>query len=638
MTGTFSLIKGAVSWFILDENSVHINRVELGGGSRVLFTRFSSAAITVDTISDDGSGQLFIPPSHSLEITNQLSSCLVTFRSSVLAFSKQDGKFVTIDRSLHVYGELNLTSFPNIRIGRFGGSFIMQPGSQPTRLQFSNFVVDNSIGYEVKLVQNQKPKVMDVSGGQFALGNKANFRSVDPLTLSARDVVINGVFEVENLTDADWDSFLVGDQGKMNVEVTSNLFRVAKVTINGQVQLLTTNITIRSASVVLGSRSSLVLSNVTGYIDRLDISGSLTVRGSLDLYDRSGTASTSIAIRSGGTVKILNNVDVYERRSGLSHIRASTLDIDGQFLAGDVSAVGGWSRLNVMLNGSMVAEFHDELRVDSLHIMGGFQVENPVSVRGFTTRLTGIIFISSTGTFILNSGKRSGSSLIRASTVEIDGRFDAGVLSVAPFWRELVVTGTFNFLPSESFNISTTTVNGTMRTLKPFGRDLPLIGDSLTVNSGGLLSINFQQSLDNISSGSSPSLIQMDKVFIGGRLEAGSIDMYAKQLTVSTSGLITVDWGGYVGGQGPGAGSSSSSGGSGASHGGRGGQADGTTCHKLPYGSIYMNGSWGSGGGYGNREYAGGRGGGKVYFEIESSVKLDGTIQASGEEGKVRLD
>jgi hypothetical protein len=57
------------------------------------------------------------------------------------------------------------------------------------------------------------------------------------------------------------------------------------------------------------------------------------------------------------------------------------------------------------------------------------------------------------------------------------------------------------------------------------------------------------------------------------------------------------------------------------------------SCHRLPYGSIYSRGTWGSGGGHvGNM---GGRGGGKVYLEIQQRVQLDGKIQSLGEPGKV---
>ena len=149
--------------------------------------------------------------------------------------------------------------------------------------------------------------------------------------------------------------------------------------------------------------------------------------------------------------------------------------------------------------------------------------------------------------------------------------------------------------------------------------------------------MNFKRKLTDLSSGSPPSTIRMNTVSIGGRLEAGSLEVFAGRMEVSASGIVTANWGGYVGAEGPGAGSLSHSGGSGASHGGRGGRGRGTTCHNLPYGSIYLKGTWGSGGGGGYRGYRGGRGGGKVFLEIESSLKLDGTIQASGEAGKVRL-
>ena len=908
------LATGAVSWFILENDFIHIDLVELSGNSRVLFTSSSPSAVTVDTISDDGSGQLFVSPLQSLSVTTRLSPCLVMFQSSVLEFRNNSRAEVVFERSLHIYGQINFTYAPSMRIGSYGGSFVMQPGSKPTHLKFANFVVENSAGYEVKLLQNNATKVMNVSGGKFTVGNNANFYSVSPLTLIADDVVINGRLNAATLTHTGWSSLSVGSRGFLNTEIMDGLFRISNVDINGQVQLSNPNIVIISSSLSLGSRATLALQNTTGYIDCINTYGSLTVTGTLDFYDVQGTDNSAITIQSGGSMKIVK-AGGSERKYNVSFIRASTVDISGHFLPGVISAVKGWNSLRVMTGGLMNVEFLDELRTNSIQVWGNLRIENAVSIRGLTGNKTTNISISSRGTMILNSEKTSGTSYIRASLIEvngtflpdivsspegwdfltvgphgsvtidlvnelrtdfikvsgnlqfvkavsvrglteqrtrniaihdrgvitlnalktseissirasavdIDGRFYAGVvstaegwnhlnigskgimtvdfrhqfhvnriyvsgyleiakevsilgfnssrtqevvvdrggvlklmssiyhvtcskhnvfsvfqvhhlfvkgllqagslsvedgldsivigdsgdfqfypignfsfdifnvngkmtsfgdvvlqgktnssihhvefgsqaiavlkrcfshsqikangvtvngqlstdlLSVAPYWNELLVTGTFNFLPEESFNITKMTITGTMRTLKPF--HLPLVGNVLTVSSSGLLSINFQQSLDNPTSGSYPSTIRMrDAVSISGRLEAGSVNVFTKDLTVSTSGHVTVDWGGYASSQGPGGGSPSSSGGSGGSHGGRGGRGSGTLCHRLPYGSIYVSGSWGSGGGQGYGGNQGGRGGGQIYLKIENNVQLDGTIQTLGQSGMV---
>ena len=80
-------------------------------------------------------------------------------------------------------------------------------------------------------------------------------------------------------------------------------------------------------------------------------------------------------------------------------------------------------------------------------------------------------------------------------------------------------------------------------------------------------------------------------------------------------------------------------GGSGASHGGRGGRggirSPFTLCSNLPYGSIYDEGTWGSGGGAGSSPGTGGRGGGIIYLNINRKLTLDGQMVLSGEAGKV---
>lgn len=227
-------------------------------------------------------------------------------------------------------------------------------------------------------------------------------------------------------------------------------------------------------------------------------------------------------------------------------------------------------------------------------------------------------------------------SRIVADRVTVAGRLVTDLLTIGSNWKELTVTatGTFEFMPADTFNITKTVISGNWRSIKSFSDDKPLQGNTLVVNQGGVISLNYQQKLEDPTSGSIPSIIEMaTSIAIHGHFEAGSVSMITNDLTVSTNGRLSVDWGGYASGQGPGAGSAASAGSSGASHAGRGGKGAGVSCHKLPYGSIYTKGSWGSGGGHtGN---LGGRGGGKVHLEVRQSVQLDGGIQASGEPGKV---
>lgn len=74
-----------------------------------------------------------------------------------------------------------------------------------------------------------------------------------------------------------------------------------------------------------------------------------------------------------------------------------------------------------------------------------------------------------------------------------------------------------------------------------------------------------------------------------------------------------------------------SNGASGASHAGRGGSGYSLAPAALPYGTIYSESTWGSGGGShtinGNN---GGRGGGIIHIYVTQSIEISGVLKANG--------
>lgn len=563
----------------------------------------------------------------------------------------------------------------------------MQPGSEPrTRLQFSNFNISaSSEGYEVKLLQNRDPKILDVSGGSFTVGHNATFYSADSLTLLARDVIIDGAFNVTNVTrmrnltarvDFLRISGTFGVAGSLelhvdNLEIIGSLEIEDIVSIRGRTAKRTATIFVNTmGSLTMNSRNSPGVSSVrasvvevngtfaAGIIStaeewnilrvlskgrmNMDVRGefkvnSLLVSGNLEFKNKVSIVSSTLTIYKDGSLKLTSgayNVSC-SRKDVFSEIRADRILVDGLLQAGPLSVGDGINIFKVGPSGDFQFYPVGSFSFDSFTVDGKMSSFGDVVLQGKTNDTLQHAKIGANAKVVLK--RCFGRSQIKAERVTVAGVLSTDLLSIAPYWRELLVLGTFDFLPSEPFNITTTTISGIMRTIKPFSRDTSLLGDSLTILPTGVLHMNFKRKLTDFSSGSPPSTIRMNTLSVGGRLETGSLEVFAGRMEVSASGIVTANWGGYVGAEGPGAGSLSHSGGSGASHGGRGGRGRGTTCHNLPYGSIYLKGTWGSGGGGGYRGYRGGRGGGKVFLEIESSLKLDGTIQASGEAGKVRL-
>jgi hypothetical protein len=1073
----YLFVEGAVTWFILEKKRIHLDTIDLRGSSRVLIVSPTSMHVSVNSILSDSSGQVFIAPSQSISISTQLSPCLVAFNSSVLAFGNKTGSDVAIQRTLHVYGKLDLSNTPSVEIGRDGGSFIMHPGSSPNKLDFKNFVIKDGLGYQVNLLQNGEIKVMNIAGGKFTMGTGSSFNSSAQLTLLSDDVIINGVMTAPTLTSAVWNSLSVRLQGSLDTKVLSNIFKVNDVSVHGSLSIRNANMSMNVNSLdvsgtlilagvvklfdqngasnvnitviergmfkILGKSSSsgsnfseigageidvfgqflagivtpsggwnrlrvlqggsmvvqfnehlqidtieisgnlqvLRVANISGLTrartgtinianggmftlnsqkdtgisiirasnvevngtflggrvipaegwdrisvgfqgiltfeltdelrtDEIVVSGNLEVANNVSIRGYTRERINKVLVNAGGSLilnsqkvgtsylrisnveingqffagkvstvegwnrlavqpqgnmninligeflvddlevsgilEITNNVSIRgyakqrtsrvvinvggsltlnSRKNGTSYLRMSIVEINGQFLIGDASTVEGWDHLMVKPKGIMKIKFTSDFQVDRLEVSGNMEIENSVIIRGFSENRTRDLVINNGGSITLDSQKTSGVSIIRVYNVTINGQFLAGTVSpgqgwnlfsiglqgsmtiafhdklrvdnviisgnlvvsnevkirgysnietlefkletgssvklmaesynvscgektvyselqvlqlsikgifhagplsihdgindfsisntgnfqfypvgefwfnhfnvngrmtsyrdgifegrhnlpiphaqfgpnsdvvikkcfknsriianivtvagkvmtdlldIGENWQKLTVTGTFEFLPADTFNISKTVINGTWRSIKPFRASIPLLGNTLVVNLGGVMTLNYQQKLEDPTLGSIPSTIRMTaSIAIHGRFEAGSVNMFSDDLKISTHGLLTVDWGGYASGQGPGAGSASTSGSSGASHGGRGGKGAGISCYRLPYGSIYTRGIWGSGGGHAGN--LGGRGGGKVYLEIQQRVHLDGRVQSSGEPGKVSL-
>ena len=98
---------------------------------------------------------------------------------------------------------------------------------------------------------------------------------------------------------------------------------------------------------------------------------------------------------------------------------------------------------------------------------------------------------------------------------------------------------------------------------------------------------------------------------------------------------MTADYRGYGSQSGPGAGkrqTSFNTGAGGGGHGGRGGRGSAAFQASYSYDSMYEPTEYGSGGGDG-LHVVGGRGGGRIVFEISEMLRLEGRVQANGEPG-----
>ena len=589
-----------------------------------------------------------------------------------------DGRFSTGKASVvEGWDRLDVQSHGNMNI-YFIGEFLVDYLEVSGTLQVTNNVTIR--GY----TKERTGKVVVNSGALLKLNSQKS--GISYLRMSI--VEINGQFLIGDASTVEgWDRLFIKPQGIVKIKFTSDF-----------------------------------------QIDRVEVSGNLEVENTMIVRGFSENRTRDLIVNSGGSITLDS-----QKTSKVSVLHVYNVSINGRFQAETVSAGKGWNIFTVGSAGSMTVKFHNALHVDNVIISGSLVVSNEVKMLGFSYFKTSEFKLESgssvklmAGSYNVNCGEKKAYSELQVVQLSINGLFQASALSVhdgiddfsilpdgnfqfypvrefwfnhfnvngkmtsyrdiiiegrhnlpishAQFgpravvllkrcfndsrivadrvtvagrlvtdlltigsnWKELTVTatGTFEFMPADTFNITKTVISGNWRSIKSFSDDKPLQGNTLVVNQGGVISLNYQQKLEDPTSGSIPSIIEMaTSIAIHGRFEAGSVSMITNDLTVSINGRLSVDWGGYASGKGPGAGSAASAGSSGASHAGRGGKGAGVSCHKLPYGSIYTKGSWGSGGGHtGN---LGGRGGGKVHLEVRQGVQLDGGIQASGEPGKV---
>lgn len=96
---------------------------------------------------------------------------------------------------------------------------------------------------------------------------------------------------------------------------------------------------------------------------------------------------------------------------------------------------------------------------------------------------------------------------------------------------------------------------------------------------------------------------------------------------------MSADYRGHDSDQGPARGAAATSyvtGPSGGGHGGRGGRGTAGLGTASSYGSLYVPGTWGSGGGS-NSLHRGGRGGGILLIVVKRMFRLEGRVHANGE-------
>ncbi|KAK3724602.1 hypothetical protein QZH41_005193 [Actinostola sp. cb2023] len=106
--------------------------------------------------------------------------------------------------------------------------------------------------------------------------------------------------------------------------------------------------------------------------------------------------------------------------------------------------------------------------------------------------------------------------------------------------------------------------------------------------------------------------------------------LYSAYSWIESKGMLILDGKGFGPEEGPGKGTTASDIGSGAGHGGDGGKTD-SSRGGLPYNSVYTPHMFGSGGG--NGKGVGGRGGGKLFWDVGQHLEINGLLANRGTNG-----
>ena len=117
---------------------------------------------------------------------------------------------------------------------------------------------------------------------------------------------------------------------------------------------------------------------------------------------------------------------------------------------------------------------------------------------------------------------------------------------------------------------------------------------------------------------------------VSGQWAGVGVSIQAGTVTVAAGGTISADGQGYIGGQGPGAGTDSPSWlGGGGGYGGNGADSTVGASGGGAYGSVLLPSDLGSGSGNGAWGL-GGSGGGAIELSVAQTLTLNGTITADG--------
>ena len=590
----------------------------------------------------------------ALNIKGNSSVSYVSMNDVTITGSFDPGILSLLDgwRSLRIerYGQLRFFPEGDVRLDTFYsngyveiGEAVYIRGRDPavtSNLKFGELIIASSGRLRLLNYDTHSPEscrwVLSISGSRFTLSDNSNMDVNCPLNLtgdnmnigrnaalnikgnssvsyvSMNDVTITGSFDPGILSLLDgWRSLRIERYGRLRFFPEGDV-RLDTFYTNGNVQI--------EGAVYIRGRDPAVTKTIE--------------------IDRYGNVQFDLSLSPESSIFVHNHSQEYSSHgkhslNGTSIVHADIVVVRGTWLPGKLRIEPGWKDLTVEPGGTFYFNPVGVYNLDKFYVDGNVKSLNAVEMAGLSQERIPQCDVGFSGVVLIDSADLT---IIRCQSVVISGTLRVGNLFLGFRWDSLHVNGSngkFYFETSEQLNINHTRVSGLMQTGSAVGPSVPMAGESVTIETSGTISINYQGYPSTIIDGAINSTFYVTNVQVDGLFRLGSLYLVTDNFRVGTRGRVTVNGGGALGGMGPGAGNPHSSGGSGASYGGRGGRGAYTRSLIQSYGDIFSPGGWGSGGGNGSGGTGGGRGGGRILLEVSQSLHVDGTIQMDGLSGQV---
>ena len=592
--------------------------------------------LTVDNITDDNTGHVYLLPSMQLQVNSLMSPCARIFHGAELILSDIKPS-VSLERTVDIYGALTISGTPSVFIGTEQGVVTMHPGSSPSNLKFGELIIASSGRLRLLNYDRQSPEscrwVVSTSASRFTMSDSSKMDVNCPFNLTG-------------------DQMNIGRGAALNINGNSSVSHVSMndVTIAGTfdpgiLSLLEGWKSLRIQR--YGHLKFFPYGDVR--LDTLYSNGNFHIEGAVYIRGRDPAVTRTIEIGQYGNVQFdlalsSNSLTFVQNQSqeygphgklslnGTSLVHADIVVVNGTWLPKKLQIEPGWKELTVEHGGTFHFDPVGLYNLNKFYLDGNVKSLNAVEMAGLSQERILQCDVGFSGVVLIDSADLT---TIRCQSTVISGTLRVGNLSIGSRWDNLHVNGSrgkFYFETLEPLNINQTRVSGLIQTESAVGPSAPMIGESVTIETSGIVSIHYQAQPSVIADGAINSTFYVTIFQVDGSFRLGSLYLITDNLSVGSSGQVTVSGGGALGGMGPGAGTQHNSG---ASHGGRGGRGTTALAQALIYGDIFYPGGWGSGGGNGSGNNGGGRGGGRIFLEISQTLDVDGTIQVNGLAGQV---